>query len=128
MFTKGSRLYSIFNQKCPRCHEGNVFENKNPFKKMTAVHSNCSHCGLRYEKEPGFFFGAMYVTYMFNIAFFVTCIVAYFVLLDQYISGLFLMIFYVVMTVILTPIYYRLSRMIWLNFFQSYEPEKQGSI
>jgi uncharacterized protein (DUF983 family) len=128
MFTKGSRLYSIFNQQCPRCHEGDVFVNKNPFKKMSAIHSNCSHCGLRYEKEPGFFFGAMYVSYMFNIALFVTCVVAYFVLLDQYISGWFLMAFYVVMTVILTPIYYRLSRMIWLNFFQSYEPEKQGSI
>lgn len=84
MFGKGSKLYSIFAMKCPRCHEGDVFETRNPYKKMTALKETCPHCGLRYEKEMGFFFGAMYVSYMLNIALFVTTIVAYFVLLDQY--------------------------------------------
>lgn len=113
--------------KCPRCHEGNVFETRNPYKKMTAVKETCSHCGLRYEKEMGFFYGAMYVSYMLNIALFVTSVVAYFILLDQYISGTTLMIIYVSLTVILMPIYYRLSRTIWLNFFNSYDPEKRGA-
>lgn len=127
MFGKSSRLYSIFAMKCPRCHEGDVFETRNPYKKMTAVKETCSHCGLRYEKEMGFFFGAMYVSYMLNIALFVTTIVAYFVLLDQYISGTLLMIIYVLLTAILMPVYYRLSRTIWLNFFNSYDPEKRGA-
>jgi len=64
---------------------------------------------------------------MLNIALFVTTIVAYFVLLDQYISGTLLMIIYVSLTAILMPIYYRLSRTIWLNFFNSYAPEKRGT-
>jgi uncharacterized protein (DUF983 family) len=127
MFGKGSRIYSILGMKCPRCHEGDIFETKNPYKKMSAIHKNCPHCELRYEKEMGFFFGAMYVSYMLNIALFVTCIVAYFVLLDQYISGTLLMIIYVLLTIILMPVYYRLSRTIWMNFFNSYEPEKRGT-
>jgi uncharacterized protein (DUF983 family) len=127
MFGKGSRIYSILGMKCPRCHEGDVFETKNPYKQMSAIHKTCSHCGLRYEKEMGFFFGAMYVSYMLNIALFVTCIVAYFILLDQYISGTLLMIIYVSLTVILMPVYYRLSRTIWLNFFNKYEPDKRGT-
>jgi Ca2+/Na+ antiporter len=64
---------------------------------------------------------------MLNIALFVTCIVAYFVLLDQYIEGWLLMTIYVSLTVILIPVYYRLSRMIWINFFESYHPEKRGT-
>ncbi len=127
MFGKGSRLYSIFAMKCPRCHEGDVFETHNPYKKMTAIKETCSHCGLRYEKEMGFFYGAMYVSYMLNIALFVTSVVAYFILLDQYISGTLLMIIYVSLTVVLMPVYYRLSRTIWLNFFNSYAPEKRGT-
>lgn len=127
MFGKGSRIYSILAMKCPRCHEGDIFETKNPYNKMSAIHKNCPHCELRYEKEMGFFFGAMYVSYMLNIALFVTCIVAYFVLLDQYISGTLLMIIYVLLTIVLMPVYYRLSRTIWLNFFNSYEPEKRGT-
>lgn len=127
MFGKGSKLYSIFAMKCPRCHEGDVFETQNPYKKMTAVKETCSHCGLRYEKEMGFFYGAMYVSYMLNIALFVTSVVAYFILLDQYISGTTLMIIYVSLTAILMPVYYRLSRTIWLNFFNSYDPEKRGA-
>lgn len=75
----------------------------------------------------GFFFGAMYVSYMLNIALFVTCIVAYFVVLDQYIEGWLLMTIYVSITVILIPVYYRLSRTIWLNFFQSYDPDERGT-
>ncbi|GGD60131.1 hypothetical protein GCM10011514_25110 [Emticicia aquatilis] len=127
MFGKGSRLYSIFAMKCPRCHEGDVFETHNPYQKMTAIKETCPHCGLRYEKEMGFFYGAMYVSYMLNIALFVTSVVAYFILLDQYISGTLLMVIYVSLTVILMPVYYRLSRTIWLNFFNSYAPEKRGT-
>lgn len=127
MLGKGSKLYSIFRMKCPRCHEGDLFKTSNPYVKTNEMHENCPHCGLRYEKETGYFFGAMYVSYMLNIAVFVTFIVAYFVLLDQYISGTVLMVAYVGLTLILNPIYSRLSRVIWLNFWQNYEPEKRGT-
>ena len=30
-------------------------------------HKNCSHCNLKYEIEPGFFYGAMYVSYALAI-------------------------------------------------------------
>lgn len=127
MFRKGSKIYSILAMKCPRCHEGDMFETTNPYKKMSAIHKTYPNCGLRFEREMGFFFGAMYVSYMLNIALFVTCIVAYFVLLDQYIEGWLLMTIYIALTVILIPVYYRLSRTIWINFFIGYEPEKHGA-
>ncbi|MDZ7846560.1 MAG: hypothetical protein U5L96_07210 [Owenweeksia sp.] len=57
IFGKGSKIYSITRFKCPRCHEGEVFKNKNPYNlaEMFKMHEYCSHCGLRYEFEPGCF-------------------------------------------------------------------------
>lgn len=67
--TKGSKLYSILFEKCPRCHEGNLFELnfwqsiKYLIKGNYRMHKNCSHCGLHYEMEPGFWWGSMYIAY-----------------------------------------------------------------
>ena len=75
---KGTKLYSILNNKCPRCHEGKFFDSANPYNlaKMTSMPDKCPECGQPYEPEPGFYFGAMYVSYALGVALFVTIWVA----------------------------------------------------
>jgi uncharacterized protein (DUF983 family) len=51
-------ISSIIGLRCPVCREGKVFSNI--FLKM---HSNCPVCGLKFEREPGYFLGAMYFSY-----------------------------------------------------------------
>lgn len=50
-------FYSTFLNKCPRCHTGDVFTEKNPYAltKIFSMHERCSHCELKYEREPSFF-------------------------------------------------------------------------
>jgi len=36
MFKKGSKLYSILFNKCPKCHEGDFMKEKNMFKLQKA--------------------------------------------------------------------------------------------
>jgi hypothetical protein len=36
------------------------------------MHERCSHCGLHYEREPGYWYVAMFVSYAFNVAEMVT--------------------------------------------------------
>ena len=43
--------------KCPRCGEGPLFKN------WFVMHPKCPHCGLRYERAPGYFLGSAYVNY-----------------------------------------------------------------
>lgn len=52
-------LYSAAANKCARCHSGKIFENNNPysFKNALIMNESCSECGLKYEREPGFFMG-----------------------------------------------------------------------
>ena len=71
---KGTKLYSIFKGKCPRCHEGEFFKNKFTLHptKVTELHETCSKCDLKYMIEPSFFYGAMYVNYGLTVAIAVT--------------------------------------------------------
>lgn len=119
---KGTKFYSIINQKCPKCHQGNLFEHKNSynFKDITTMYENCPHCGLKYEQEPGFFYGAMYVSYALTVGLWVTLAVAIFTFIN--ISPWLFLAIGVISLFLLLPIIYRLSRAIWLNIFVKYKP------
>lgn len=125
---KGKRLYSILNAKCPRCHEGDFYLNKNPyqFKDFGKNYEKCSQCNFKFEKEPGFFYGAMYVSYGLTVAFSVAIGVAIFVLIPgaSYITYL---VGILIGLVVLMPLSFRLSRVIWMNLFQHYEPLNKKS-
>ena len=57
---------AMWNYKCPRCRKGDLF--KKPLK-LTApldMHDNCPKCGQKYEPETGFYYGAMFISYIFT--------------------------------------------------------------
>jgi len=120
---KGTKLYAVLKQKCPRCQEGDLFEHKNSyrFKAITTMYEKCPHCGLKYEVEPGFFYGAMYVSYALTVALWATLAVSIFTFYSMS-PWLFLGIG-VTLLFLLLPLIYRLSRAIWLNIFVQYNPE-----
>jgi hypothetical protein len=33
------------------------------FKGLFRMHETCAHCGLKYEREPGYFLGSIYINY-----------------------------------------------------------------
>ncbi len=122
MFKKGTKLYSIFFNKCPRCNEGDFMEENNIFKfrKAFKMKTNCSHCQLKYMMEPSFYYGAMYVTYGLTvgisiITFAISTLLFKLSLLQSFIP--------IVIVLILTaPISLRFSRIIWINIFVHYNP------
>ncbi len=118
---KGSKLYSIFRMKCPRCHEGEFFVS-NPYdlKHAGEIHEKCSKCGLKYSKEPGFYYGAMYVSYALGVALFVTLWVSMNLFFDIESTGVQIGVI-ITITLVLTPYLYALSKIIWANFFIRYD-------
>ena len=122
MFKKGSKLYSIFKNKCPRCHEGDFMVNKTNYKiiKSVKMHENCTSCQFKYMIEPSFFFGAMFVTYGLTIALSVAAfIIAYGIFGLSFLNST---IAIAVTVIAFIPITIRLSRIIWINMFISYSP------
>ena len=53
----------IYQEKCPHCGDGNVFGKKNGSFKIPTMNERCSECDYRFEREPGYFIGAMYLSY-----------------------------------------------------------------
>jgi uncharacterized protein (DUF983 family) len=124
MFKKGTKLYSIFNAKCPVCHEGKVFTYKNVFhpNKFDKMEEKCNVCGHKYEIETGFFYGAMYVAYALTVAISVaTFILTYLIYSDTpywvYIINILAVL------LLLAPVNFRGGRIIWMNLFSKYKPD-----
>ena len=121
MLKKGSKLYSILTGTCPKCQNESMYLDKNPLhlNKILKMHENCSHCGLRYQIEPSFFYGAMYVSYGLNVAIGIAAFVISFVLFESSLKVAFLAI--IVSLVILFPFVLRWARNIYINMFVSYD-------
>lgn len=122
---KGKRLYSILNNKCPVCQEGDFFSHTNPYdlKNFSKSNERCPVCNHKFEMETGFFYGAMYVSYALAVAFSVTVFVAIAVLFPS--SPYYVYIISILFVLVaLMPLNFRLSRLIWLNFFFHYDPSK----
>lgn len=108
--------------RCPRCHETPLFDDPNPYNlsKVFDMPKTCPKCGQRFELEPGFYYGGMYVSYALGVAWAVTVFVAINVLYPAYSIELYLILTGLTMLV-LTPLFFRLSRAIWINFFVGYD-------
>lgn len=60
---------AMLAQKCPRCHTGPLFTHSAwHLSRFTEMPEACPVCGQRYEVEPGFFWGAMYISFAFSTA------------------------------------------------------------
>lgn len=114
---KRNKLEIILKGKCPRCHSGEMFKYKAyNLRKFDEMHENCPVCDLRFEREPGFFYGAMYVSYAFSVALFVILgTLIYNVLGDPDIWVYASIIFGTVLG--LLPLLFRYSRIIYLHVF-----------
>ncbi|MEM0997859.1 MAG: DUF983 domain-containing protein [Bacteroidota bacterium] len=80
------------------------------------THKNCPNCGVQYEPEPGFFWGAMYINYAFNVATIAAIGIAIMVLFRP--ESIFAYIVPIIIGIVLTiPFTSRISRLLMLHVF-----------
>ncbi len=124
MTYKQTPLYSIVNNKCPHCHEGNFFIVNNPYnyKKFDKMNEHCPVCEERFEREVGFYYGAMYVSYGITVFFGIIVFSIMCLLLN--IDTITFLVVFSALQIILMPIFYRTSRLTWINIFVKYKDKK----
>ena len=122
MLKKGSKLYSILTGTCPKCQNESMYLDKNLLHLGSVLKMNekCSHCGLKYQIEPSFFYGAMYVSYGLNVAVGIAAFIVSYLIFNSSIKTSFIAI--IVTLIVLFPIVLRWSRNIYINMFVSYDP------
>lgn len=121
-----SALTSTLSMRCPRCRTGKLFVKKNPYDlrhTLKMPEKGCPHCGQDYRIEPGFYFGATYVSYGLNIALLVAVGVAISVLSTLTFWNFTLT--WIGMAVLLTPLMARLARSIWIRAFVKFMSEEE---
>ncbi len=122
MFKKGSKWYSIFNMKCPRCHEGDMFLTGSwSFIKPFDMHERCPNCNLNYYPEPGYYYGAMFISYIWTAWFCLIFMGVFFWGLGfpQNTAWAMLIAFMAINFVYI----FRISRLMWININVRYNPK-----
>jgi uncharacterized protein (DUF983 family) len=104
--------------KCPLCGRGNLFRG------WLAMHRECPSCGVKFEREPGFFLGSIYINYGLTA---LIVAIAYPVLLfGGYVAETPLLIAALAFVVLFPILLFPWARSLWLGFDQWHDPRDGG--
>ena len=124
------RIIKLFTQKCPHCYSGNIFVEPNMYKlsTLTKMNDRCKHCNESFRREPGFYFGAAYVSYGMVVALgFLNALFIYLLMGNPLYNFIPLLSSIFISNVLLMPAIFRYSRIIFLYMFVDFDPTKKKS-
>jgi uncharacterized protein (DUF983 family) len=110
---------AMLRGRCPRCGEGAIFP---PLlsRRALAMYSHCPVCGLDYEPEPGYFLGAMYVSYTMGILTILPVALALILVAGAALAVTMLVA--LAQALVTMMFMYRASRVVWLHLDQVLDP------
>ena len=118
MRRQGNRqiLMAGLRLKCPRCGKGQMFSG------MFKMCSECASCRFRFEREVGYFVGAMYINYGMTIF---IAFASYFAF-DYFTSIPFYpnLILWGVFSALFPIFFFRYSRSLWLSLDYIFNPSE----
>jgi uncharacterized protein (DUF983 family) len=123
-----SKIQAVIRCKCPRCRKGAIFSGPIYTFKGQVTNEYCPECHLRFEREPGYFYVSMFISYAMNVAEMITiCVGAYILGAQLTFENLWLYIGIIIGAVFLfAPFNYRYSRVMllhWLTPGLGYVPQ-----
>ena len=126
--SRPSALVSILRQLCPRCRTGEIFRpnvywgiDLGVYWGFPKMNDCCPACGLLFNREPGYFLGAMYISYALGLAL-VAAVAAILWLLTGW-GFTRVVLWALVFFLPLAPMLTFLSRVLWIYLDQMIDPE-----
>ncbi len=116
-----STFNDILHHRCPRCRVGKIFHHS-IFLGFPKMHERCSVCHLRYEREPGYFLGAMYISYALALP-----VVAFIAGFLWAVTGWWITkaaVWAVFLFLPLVPAITFLARVLWIYLDQTLDPDR----
>jgi uncharacterized protein (DUF983 family) len=86
------------------------------------MYERCPCCGLKYEREQGYFLGAMYVSYAMGVPIVLALVLFYWKLTAWPLKRLLLAS--AVTFLLFVPAIIRYSRIAWLHIDRAFDPDK----
>jgi uncharacterized protein (DUF983 family) len=115
-----STLSSIFRQLCPRCRASRIYRGT-LYWGFPKMNDRCPTCGLLFNREPGYFLGAMYVSYGLALAVIFVIGAVLSVVTNWRLDKV--AIWAVLFFLPLAPMLTFLSRVLWIYLDQTIDPE-----
>jgi hypothetical protein len=127
MAGKPGYFWSLLSMKCPHCRKGSMFSDPNPWrlKSMLKMPVRCPECNQLFELEVGFWYGTAYVSYALTVIFCGLSFVLWLLTIGMSLSDqrfFWWLGTNGVLLIFLQPWFMRISRVLWLYFFVSYDP------
>lgn len=116
---------AIWNYKCPRCKEGDMYKKPFEFSKPLNMHRRCPNCNLDFEPEPGFYFGALMISYAVSSWMLLIPALTLVFYFDWSVNGA--MLFTLAFAAISYLKVLRISRAIYLHFSMRYDKSLENS-
>ena len=115
-------IKSIWNYKCPRCRKGDVYIKPLNIKHPLKMHSRCNCCDLNFHPEPGYYYGAMFISYIWTgfLCLFITG--SLIIGLDWSVNGAMSMLIFIMAIMYLFVL--RESRIMYLHLDVKYDKSK----
>jgi len=113
---KSHLIHNILKEKCPNCGDGDVYEKKKNFFELPVMKDKCDSCHYYFDREPGYFLGAMYISY--GLAVFQAILT--FLLVNVFLPGIpTITVVLIILAVIcmFSLKNYKLSRIIYMHIF-----------
>ena len=114
-----ARLRAILHQRCPTCLQGRTFRGR------VTMNERCPACGIRFEREQGYFLGALYVAYGFSVPI-ISVLTLLCWLLGAGSVGRSLW-FAIAVFFPFSPVVFRYSRVVWMHLDQLIDPRPQST-
>jgi len=114
-------LVSIFKYRCPRCRKHGMFREPFQIKDPLGMHENCPICDQSFEPEPGFYYGAMFLSY--SIYSLILLPTAFFFGFGLGWRTLYVMMMVILIGLLLYIKVLRISRAVWIHIIVRYEPQ-----
>lgn len=114
-------ILNALMKKCPRCQEGDLFVQPFEFSKPVNMPEKCPVCHQKYEPEPGFYYGAMFLSYIFSgflfLGIMAVCLIVFKLSLNASMAIL------LVIAALTYLFFLRMSRSLWINLLVKYDPK-----
>jgi len=114
-------ISSVYKYNCPRCRKFKMFKEPFNFTQPLDMHKNCEKCGLDFEPEVGYYWGAMVISYAITsvpFLFISLTLALYF----KWSVGASLAVVFLIAFLTFFKVA-RISRSIWIHIFERYNPD-----
>lgn len=120
------KFKAFIESRCPKCRRGKIFSGSMYSFRSAKMNEHCSHCGMKFEIEPGYFYAAMYISYALNVSQIIIVAMLTYWLSEGSENPWFYIGVILTAVILLSPFNYRYSRLIllhWLTPKIKYNPE-----